>query len=96
MTSIIAIVGDVLVQNGPKSLNRVEMWAIGRQLDLVDTAGWSCQKSPDIRPFVVGGIVPNHMNDALVGVALFDLGEQLDGADPINCRRFDKGGIEGL
>ena len=72
------------------------MRAIGRQLDQVDAAVFARQKSPDIRPFVVGGIVPDHMNDALVGVALFDLGEQLDGADPINCRRLDKGCIKGF
>ena len=72
------------------------MWAIGRQLDQVDTAGCSRQKSPDIRAFVVGGIVPDHMNDALVGVALLDLGQQLDSAAAFNCRRFDKGCIEGF
>jgi hypothetical protein len=30
LTSIVSIVGDVLVQDGPKSLNRIEMWAIWR------------------------------------------------------------------
>ena len=96
MTSIVAIVGDVLVQNGPKSLNRIEMWAIWRQLDQVDTAASSCQKSPDIRPFVVGGIVPDHVYDALVGVALLDFGEQLRGTDPIHRSGLDKGCIEGF
>ena len=72
------------------------MWAIGRQLDQVDTAGCPGKESPDIGPFVAGGVVPDDMNDALVGVALLDLGKKLDGTDPIDAQRFDKGCIEGL
>ena len=79
--------GDVLMQDGPKPLDRIEMWAIGRQLDQMDTTSWPCKKSPDIGPFVVGGVVPDDMNDALVGVARFDLGQKLRGTDPINRMR---------
>ncbi|PZX24574.1 hypothetical protein LY10_02825, partial [Planktotalea frisia] len=37
----------------------------------MDAAIWSGEESPDIRPFVIGGIVPDDMNDALVGIAGF-------------------------
>jgi len=36
------------------------------------------------------------MNDALVGVALLDLGQKLRGTDPINAQRFDKGCVKGF
>jgi len=63
---------------------RIEVWAIRRQLDQIDTTSWPGKKSPDIGVFVVGGIVSDDMNDALVGVALLDLGEKLGSTDPIN------------
>ena len=88
--------GDILVQNRPKTFNWIEMWAIGRQLDQVDTAGCPCKKSPDIGPFVVGGVVPDDMNEALAGVARFDLRQKLRGADPINRCGFNKGCIKGF
>ena len=59
--------GDVLMQDGPKPLNRIEVGAVGRQLDQMDTTSCPGKESPDIGPFVVGGIVPDDMNDALVG-----------------------------
>ena len=46
--------------------------------------------------FVVGGVVPDDMNDALVGVARFDLGQKLRGTDPIDGCGFDKRCVEGL
>lgn len=33
LTWVVAIVGHVLMQDGPKPLNRIEMRAVGRQLD---------------------------------------------------------------
>jgi len=50
-----------------------------------------CQKSPDIGAFVVGGVVPDNMNDALVGVARLDLGEQLRGTDAIDGGGLNEG-----
>ena len=88
--------GDILVQDRPKPLNRIEMWAIGWQLDQMDTTSWPGKKSPDVWSFMVGGVVPDHMNDALVGVARFDLGQKLRGTDPINRCGLNKGRIEGL
>ncbi|SUZ34145.1 hypothetical protein ROE7235_03928 [Roseibaca ekhonensis] len=72
------------------------MWAIGRQLDQMDTAGCPRKKSSDIRSFMVGGVVPDDVNDTLVGVALFDLGQKLHGTDPINGRGLDKRCVEGF
>jgi len=72
----------------------LRLGAVGRQLDQVDTASRSRPKSPDFQPFVVGGVVPDDMNDALVRVALLDLGQKLDGTDPINGCGFDKRGIK--
>ena len=54
------------------------------------------KEGPDIEPFVVGGVVPDDMNDALVGVARFDLGQKLCCTDPIDGCGFDKGCVEAL
>lgn len=70
------------------------MRTIGRQLDQVDPAPGPCEKRPDVWSFMVGGVVPDHMNDALVGVAGFNLGEKLRCTDPIDSGWLDKGGIE--
>ena len=75
---------------------RVEMGAVGRQLDQMDTAGCPCKKSPDIGPFMVGGVVPDDMNDALIGVVRFNLGQKLHRTDPIDAQRLNKGRIESL
>ena len=40
------------------------MRAIGRQLDQVDAAVFVREKSPDIRPFVVSDVVPDHVDKA--------------------------------
>ena len=80
--------GYVLMQDGPKPLDRIEMGAVWWQLDQMDTAGCPGQKSPDIGPFVVGGIVPDDEKDALV--RRLDLGKKLDGPDPINGFWLDK------
>ena len=53
----------------------IEVRAIRRQLDEVDAAVWSGKESPDIWPFVIGGVVPDDMNDALFGVAGLNLGK---------------------
>ncbi len=53
----------------------VEMWVIGRQLGQVDAAGFARQKRPDIRPFMVGGIVPDYVNNAFFGVSRLDFGQ---------------------
>ena len=50
----------------------------------MDAARWPGQKSPDIRPFMIGSVVPDDMDDALVGVARLDLGEKLRGTDPVD------------
>jgi hypothetical protein len=60
------------------------MWAIRRQLDEVDVAVWPCEESPVIWPFVIGGAVPDDMNDVLVGVAGLNLGKKLRRAAPVD------------
>jgi hypothetical protein len=64
-----------------------------RQLDEVDAAVWSGKKSPDIWPFVIGGVVPDDMNDALFGVAGLNFGKKLRRADPVDGGWLDKGRI---
>jgi hypothetical protein len=54
------------------------------------------KKGPDIGPFVVGGVVWDDMNDALIGGALFDLGQKRHGTDAIYGRGLDQRGFEGL
>ncbi len=96
------------MQDGPKSLNyyqaghvkcsrwRIETRAVGRQLDQMDTASCPCEEGSDIWPFVVGSVVPDDMNVALIGVARLDPGQKLDGTDPINGCGLDKRCIEGF
>ena len=72
------------------------MRAIGRQLDQVDAAVFTRQKSPDIRPFVVGGVVPYHMDDAFILIAFLDFGQQLHGTHAVHCDRRYERRIEGF
>ena len=84
------------MQDGPKPLNRIEMGAVGRQLDQMDMASCPGEKGPDVGPFVVGSVVLDDMNDALIGVTLLDLCQKLCCTDLINGCGLDKGCIEGF
>jgi len=68
------IMGDVLVHDGPEPLDGVEMVAIGRQLDQMNAAVFARQERSDIGAFVLKGVVPDDMDDALIGVARLDFG----------------------
>ena len=62
----------------------------------MDTAPWSGEKCPDVGPFMVGGVIPDDMDDAFVGVARLDFGEKLGSADPIDRGWLNKGRVEGF
>ena len=62
----------------------------------MDTTLGPGEEFPDIRPFVIGCIVPDYIDQSLVRIALFDLGQKLCCADPINGGGLDKGCIEGF
>jgi len=96
LAGVETVVGDVRVHDLPQPLNGVEMRAVGRQLDEVDAAVFSPEEGAHVRASVVGGVVPNHVDFALVGVARLDLGEQLHRALAIDGRGLDEGRIEGL
>ena len=72
------------------------MRAIGRQLDQVDAAVFAREKSPDIRPFVVSGVVPDHVDDAFILIAVLNLGQQWHGTHAIHCDRRDERRIKGF
>ena len=72
------------------------MRAIRRQLDQVDAAVWPCEEFANVWPFVVSGVVPDHMDEALVRVARLNPGEKLRGADPVDGGWIDKRCIEAL
>jgi hypothetical protein len=91
-----SIVCHVLVHDSPKPFDRVQVRAVRGQLDKMDTTLWPCEKFSDIWRFVIGGIVPDDMDQSLVRVACFNLGEKLCGADPIDGRGLDKGCVEGF
>ena len=55
------------------------MRAIGRQLDQMDAAIFAREKSPDTLPFVVGCVVPDHVDDAFILIVGFNFGQQLHG-----------------
>ena len=89
-----SIVCHVLVHDSPKPFDRVQVRAVRRQLDKMDTTIWPCEKFSNIRPSVIGGIIPDDMDQSLVRVACFNLGEKLCGADPVDGRWLDKGCVE--
>ena len=66
--------GDVLVHEGPEPLDGIEIGAIGRQLGQMNAAVFARQGRFDVGAFVVRGVVPDDMDDALVGVARLDFG----------------------
>ena len=71
---IMPIMGDLLVNDGPEPVDGIEMGAIGRQLGQMNAAVFARQERSDIGAFVVSGVVPDDMDDALVGVARLDFG----------------------
>ena len=103
-----SVVRHMLVDERRQSFDGVEVRAIRRQLNEVNAAVRPCEECPDIRSFRTGGVIPDDMDDnmpddmpedmddALVGVASPCPGEKLRGADPIDGRRLDKGGVEGF
>ena len=62
----------------------------------MDTTLWAGEERPDIRAFVVCGVVPNHIDEAFVRIARLDLGKKLHGADAIHGGWFNKGRVEGF
>ena len=78
----------------PKLFDQVQVRAVRGQLDKMDTTILPCEKLSDIRPFVIGGIVPDDIGSMLVRVACFNLGEKLCGADPVGGRWLGKGCVE--
>ena len=70
------------------------MRAVRRQLDKMDAAFRPSEKGPEVRAFVVGGIVPDDVDQSLVGIVRLDLGKNLRGADPVDGDWFDEGGVE--
>ena len=81
-----SIVCHVLVHDSPKPFDRVQVRAVRGQLDKMDTTLWPCEKFSDIGRFVIGGIVPDDMDQSLVRVACFNLGETLCGTDTVDGR----------
>ena len=62
----------------------------------MDAAVFAREKSPDIRPFVVSGVVPDHVDDAFILIAGLNFGQQLHGTHAIHCDRRDERRIEGF
>ena len=60
--------GDMAVHDGPKPLNRIEMRAIGRQLDQMNATVFARQERSDIGAFVVWGVVPDDMVMRFLGL----------------------------
>ena len=87
--------GDVTVHDGPEPLDRIEMRARGRQLDQMNATVFARQERADIEAFVVWGIVPNDVNNTFISAPRLDLGEKLNGANPIEGGWFNKGRVVG-
>ena len=62
----------------------------------MDTTSRPSKKSPDIEAFLVGGIVPDDVKDALAGVAGLYLSQKLCCTDPIDGCGLNKGCVEGF
>lgn len=56
----------------------------------MDAAVFVEEKSTDIRPFVVTGVVPDQINDAFILILSLNLGQQLHDIHTIHCDRRDK------
>ena len=103
-----SVVRHMLVDERRQSFDGIDVRAIRRQLNEVNAAVRPCEECPDIRSFMTGGVIPDDMDITcqmtcqmtwmmrLSGVASPCPGEKLRGADPIDGRRFDKGGVEGF
>ena len=65
------------MQDGPKPLNRIEMGAVWRQLDQMDTASCPSEEGSDIGTFVVGSVVPDHVDDEFILIVGLNFGLQL-------------------
>ena len=85
-----------LVHDRPKSFDLVQVRAVRGQLDKMDTTILPYEKLSDIQPFLIGGIVPDDIDQSLARVAGFNLGSKLCGADPVDGRWLDKGCVEGF
>ena len=70
------------------------MWAIGRQLDQVDAAVRPSEEFTDVWALVVSSVVPDHMDEAFLGIARLNLGKKLRRADPVYGVGLDKGRVE--
>ena len=96
---VMSVVRHMLVDGRRQSFDGVDVRAIRRRLNEVNSAVRPCEECLDIRSFMTGGVIPDdmdddmpeNMDDALVGVASPCPGEKLRGADPIDGRRLDKG-----
>jgi hypothetical protein len=62
----------------------------------VDAAVFAREKSPDIRPFLVSSVVPDHVDDAFILIAGLNLGHQLYGTHVIHFDRCDERRIKGF
>ena len=65
-------------------------------MDQMDPALRPGEERPDIRAFMVCGVVPDHVDEAFLGIARLDLGEKMHGADPVHGGWLNKGRVEGF
>jgi hypothetical protein len=88
--------GNIPVHDCPEPLNWVEMWVIWRQLYQVDMTVFAQQESPNMRPFVIGYVIPNDIYYAFIEVAGFNFSQQLHRTCAIEGDWFDKRRMECL
>lgn len=87
---------DVLEHAHPQSFNRVQVRAVGWQLDRSYAAVGSFEEFASVWAFMVSDIIPDDIDDARVRIARFDLGKKLRCADPVHGGRLDERRIKGL
>ena len=62
----------------------------------MDAAVFVREQSPDIPPFVVSGVVPDHVDDAFILIAGFNFSQKLHSTHAIHCDWRDERRIKGF
>ena len=93
---VMAIVGHAFVHDAPETLNRVEMWGVGRQEMQLHTTLRAGQPWLQYFGVVIPGIVEEHVDCHLGWVIAFQFFKHLLGGLRVNLLTFHKGELEGL
>ena len=82
---VIPVVGDVFVHQGPQPFDGIEMGTVGRKEVQHDFAPGLGKPLFDDVGLVIAGVVDEDVDEAHRGMRAFDLAQQLDEAQRVDC-----------